>query len=365
MIFEAAWTWILSALFTNTSHASPPANLGPVLQSLVQREDTATLFNRPHVLNALFVDDHAGQRAKLKATSRMDYLQAWARARQIDFLKVSVLVRSGPPHWISPHLVKIYGVVSARYQYRHRLGNTTPAWFGLGVYHWYTLYWKNNQWKIAGDVFIDPLNQETRLIGPAIPVPVRVPEFSRHHQLSPGAALALQYARTYCGAAPGCANQNRYNPRYHDYNWDGGDCTNFISQVLHAGGLSQTPAWSWDMKHDEGTSAWVNATTLAGYLVYSERAHLYAHGTFTQLTQSASKPIQNLQRGDLIGYYENHRTVHLAIVAGFDPDGYPLVISHSADRFEEPWDLGWDRTTRYYFYRIHYPLIRHSGSPVG
>lgn len=34
--------------------------------------------------------------------------------------------------------------------------------------------------------------------------------------------------------------------------------------------------------------------------------------------------IHELQQGDLMGYYERNRAVHFAIVAGFDPDGYPL-----------------------------------------
>lgn len=79
----------------------------------------------------------------------------------------------------------------------------------------------------------------------------------------------------YCGAAPGCGNAHRYHAGYPDYSATGGDCSNFISQVLHAGGFSTTPRWD---PQDGGSAAWINATRLAQYLRASGRATLYAEG---------------------------------------------------------------------------------------
>ena len=39
---------------------------------------------------------------------------------------------------------------------------------------------------------------------------------------------AISYAKKYC---------NHYNHNYHDYSRSGGDCANFVSQCLIAGGL--------------------------------------------------------------------------------------------------------------------------------
>lgn len=330
-----------------------------VLQQLVQKEDTATLLNREAELKTLFTNDTSGQTTLAKAQRRMAYMKAWAAARGFDFKGVTTTVRTGPPHWINSHRVRIYGAVSARYTYAHRLGNKTPTWFGLGVYHWYTLQETPGGWRITHDLFIDPLNQETRLTGSASPAPVRIPESARRQGLSQGAQGALAYAAQYCGAAPGCGNEMRYNPKFEDYNWNGGDCSNFISQVLRAGGFSETKTWNWDRHSKEGSPNWVNATRLAHFLTASGRAQIIAQGTFAELAKPIGpqhiSAIHQLQLGDLIAYYERHRTVHFAIVAGFDPDGYPLVISHSADRFREPWDLGWDHSTIFYFYRVNYP----------
>ena len=49
------------------------------------------------------------------------------------------------------------------------------------------------------------------------------------YSLSYNTGAAVSYARQYC--------QN-YNPRYANYRNDGGDCANFVSQCLLAGGLN-------------------------------------------------------------------------------------------------------------------------------
>ena len=46
---------------------------------------------------------------------------------------------------------------------------------------------------------------------------------------------ASRYSNKYC---------HTYNPDYEDFNRLGGDCTNFVSQILKAGGL-------WEMIHPD------------------------------------------------------------------------------------------------------------------
>ncbi len=47
--------------------------------------------------------------------------------------------------------------------------------------------------------------------------------------LTYNAGSAVSYARKYC---------RNYNPKYHNYASSGGDCANFVSQCLVAGGMS-------------------------------------------------------------------------------------------------------------------------------
>jgi len=316
-----------------------------------------------HALKGIFTP-HSSQGLGVydKAVKRMTYMNDWARARQIHFDGVTVHVRIGPVHWMSPTEVKVYGADQAQYRYHHLTGNRAECWFGLGVYHWYVLKQVQGVWYINQDTFIDPLNQDTRLKGPALPAVIQVkPEHRSKAPMSIGAQKAVLYANQYCGAAPGCGHDNRYNSSYVDFNWNGGDCSNFISQVLKAGGFTESQAWSWDTSHGDGTAAWVNATRLSQYLQRSGRATVFARGTLPHLLKPDNQgitPLDHLGPGDLVGYFETGRVVHFAIVVGFDADGYPLVISHSADRYREPWDLGWDRTTTFLLFHVHYPDVR-------
>lgn len=331
-----------------------------ILTKLVQAEDTATLSGNSAALKRLFLPGRsAAVRAEEQAEQRLAYLRDWSRARGIRLVRVHVRLLTGPITVTGPDTVRIYAADSAQYFYRHLTGNTALAWFGLGVYHWYVIGRYEGRWYIASDTFIDPLNQDTRLSGAAHPAVIRVLPAERPHlPVSPGAQKAIRYAETYCGAAPGCGNDNRYNPQFADYNWRGGDCTNFISQVLHAGGFPETDTWAWNARSHEGTVAWLNAPALVRYFQHVGRMTLFAEGTMPALLRGSGKTsaaIKRLRPGDLIAYWEGGRVVHMAIVVGYDVDGYPVVVSHSADRFREPWDLGWDRTTRFLFFHVHYP----------
>lgn len=67
------------------------------------------------------------------------------------------------------------------------------------------------------------------------------------------AALAANYAKTWW---------NSYNPEYTNYDAiNQGDCTNFVSQCLYAGGMNTDNSWR------PYTGAWANPQGLADYLV--------------------------------------------------------------------------------------------------
>lgn len=326
---------------------------------VVQQEDQATIRGSQETLGSVFLKNSPSARtAYQKALSRMAYLTDWSLARKIQWDDVRVHVRIDHMHWVNSTEVRVAAADQAEYLYHHLVGNSNPVSFGLGVYHQYTFKEINGHWFIQSDSFIDPLNQDTRLKGAAVPAVIQVkPEHRRAVPPNSGAARAIRFAETYCGAAPGCGNANRYHPDYADFNRHGGDCSNFISQVLYAGGFPETKRWAWDSE-SEGTHAWINATRLAQYLQKSGRADLYAAGTLPAVIQpgdDGESPLSRIRPGDLIGYFESSRVVHFAVVVGLDTDGYPVVVSHSADRYRVPWDLGWDRTTRYLLFHIHYP----------
>lgn len=164
---------------------------------------------------------------------------------------------------------------------------------------------------------------------------------------------AARYAREYCGAAWGCGNGGRYNEQYKDYTDIGGDCTNFASQVLRAGGLPMDGVWYY---RGHGSRAWVQTLGLLDYLLGTGKATLLSRGSFQDVVRATDRfprgAIGELEPGDLIAYQEKGEVVHFAAVTGRDFRGYTVVNSHTADRNAVPWDVGWDQQTVFWLLEV-------------
>lgn len=173
---------------------------------------------------------------------------------------------------------------------------------------------------------------------------------------------AIEYADKYCGVSWGSGNELSHNKKYRNYTGAGGDCTNYVSQVLgdkEAGGLRQDGTWLCSYHiygNSEGSQAWVNADSFRHYLLYSGKGSLIKKGTFKDVTSEVpGHPcgyVQKLELGDLICYAKGSNMDHFGIVTGWDSHGYPLVNSHTVSRYHVPWDLGWG-DNKINFHLIH------------
>ena len=66
---------------------------------------------------------------------------------------------------------------------------------------------------------------------------------------NPGAAI--EYAQKYA---------YDYNSDYKNYNSSGGDCANFVSQCLYAGGLAMTDGWHYRNSGSDVTGSWTGCS---------------------------------------------------------------------------------------------------------
>ncbi len=170
----------------------------------------------------------------------------------------------------------------------------------------------------------------------------------------------MAYANKYAGAAWGAGNNGRYNAKYRDYTYQGGDCTNFTSQALgdreEGGGLLMTGGWRYVKKFRRQCCLGANRRVKI-FLLYSGYGRLIKSGTFTEVVQPSKKhprgAAAELKPGDVIAYVMNNDVDHFSIVVGHDDNGYPLVNSHTADRYRMPFDLGWDKSTSYMLIHIN------------
>lgn len=158
---------------------------------------------------------------------------------------------------------------------------------------------------------------------------------------------AVQYAEMYW---------NQRNPNYRYFGED--NCTNFISQVLHAGGIpmdyANSPNRGWWYQHkgggkDQWSYSWAVAHSLHQYLNQKRNRGLKA--------VIYERPEQ-LQLGDVISYdWEGDgRWNHFTVVTLIDTRGIPFVHANSINSRYRFWGYhdspAYSSKTRYTFFHI-------------
>jgi hypothetical protein len=132
---------------------------------------------------------------------------------------------------------------------------------------------------------------------------------------------AVQYAERYW---------NDYNPAFKKFDVD---CTNYISQCLHAGGASMrgypNRSKGWWMMNNNWSYSWSVANSL----------RLFLPGSTTGLRAKAVSRPDELLLGDVICYdfQGDGRFDHNTIVTGKDAQGMPLVNAHTTNSRMRYW----------------------------
>jgi len=136
-----------------------------------------------------------------------------------------------------------------------------------------------------------------------------------------------------------------YNPQWPSYATSGGDCTNFVSQALYAGGIAMrtNPPYSgtavWYMlgapANPNPSASWINANDNSTFLGAALPATKI--GTYTGLGPTVTQA-SGASQGDVISYDWNGDGVvdHQAVVV--TPDGQS-VDAHTNNRYHAYWTL--------------------------
>lgn len=149
----------------------------------------------------------------------------------------------------------------------------------------------------------------------------------------------------------------RNRSRYPDLHTLGGDCANFVSQCLYAGGLPFTGDWYWEGgAAGDGGRAFKAATWLYRHLTAdvrcgkpvamiedkdpTGRTAVYAGQTRTAASLfCVGSPVFYRFSG---GFAADGDWSHAAICVGLLADGTPAVSCHSEDRYRFKWNYGGD-----------------------
>ncbi|WP_239619233.1 amidase domain-containing protein [Cohnella mopanensis] len=337
------------------------------VQDLFDARSRFLLSKDDTMLNNFYLSTEKASRHALNQEKiRKEYVNAWAARRKVQFVRAQSHVRV-PRIRMDGKLAKVSVVQSQQLEYTYPEPFSVYQSFGIGTRHALTLIQKDGKWHVLREWYSDPLNENPKLISDTddrFPNPL-IHEHSRPMHLNKAKSgyhrdRAVAYANKYAGAAWGAGNNYRYNKKYRDYTSDGGDCTNFASQVIgdpiEGGGLRMTANWRYWFRSG-GSHTWIQTDRFSKFLQNSGYVRIIAKGTFEEITKpSANHPygdIGELKPGDLIAYILHGNDVdHFGILVGYDDYGYPLVNSHTADRHRVPFDLGWDQNTRYQLIHI-------------
>lgn len=378
-ILLAVFLIIFSALFSLLKSDAIPTStitkeqISQDLKEIFKIRDNATINGDIESIKSLFdMTTKVGTWAYEHEKVRTDYLNNWAQVRNVKFtemssdLKVERVSEKNGSVWID-------FLHSAKFTYTYPQKPNQLQSFGIGSRRAVELVKKDDRWIIKREWYLDPfenrleipqelqnhLQQDSKPANP--PVIANSLNFLRFEVVPASTTTekklynrekAVEYADKYSGATFGSGNNWRYNKKYRDFTYLGGDCTNFISQVLgdstEGGGLRTDGGWFYSFGYKGvggGTQSWVMAAALKSHLLYSGKAQLIKKGTLTEVSIPSSQfpegAFKKLQLGDLICYEDKGVIDHFSVVTSFDPEGLPLVNSHTTDRYHVPWDLGW------------------------
>lgn len=313
-------------------------------QAILQGDLTALAGFYDHsARNGIWAYEHQVKKEK--------YLRNWLYKQGAKLSVIKSLVRLNQ---VRPKNdgIRVTLLASTEYRYFYENDPSILNLMRIGTYHSLDLVNRDEQWLISREWYTDPFADALAMDkeqATAEHVFISSQKSRDFLDLAPRRVKAVSYADTYCGAAANDEGGFKYNPKYRNYNYSGGDCANFASQVFHeGGGFRKTYAWNYG----KGASrAWVNAHAFNRYMLNSGRASRIAYGTYNQVLKASYE----LLPGDYIAYEKKGKVTHISVVTGADSKGYSLTNSHNADRYRVPWDLGYgDRGIKFWLMRVHY-----------
>ena len=279
------------------------AELAVFIEEVLAKRYKAVLENDPESLKSLYdLNSVNGLYAYEHQKKKIKYLQEWTAKQGVTFTGIDFRVtlrrvakKSGG-----------YGVnfsVFTVYSYSYNDNPRVINRFKMGTYHSMDIIETGENRIIRREWYTDPFadsmndallnNEDLRKI-----ITEGKPRILASESKEKGRrGLRRQILRRILDPSEGFL----YNKKYKNYNYSGGDCTNFASQVLYEGGkFRMNGAWGY---FKEGTGAWVNADAFKSYLLYSGRASTLAYGTYPQVLKASYL----LQPGDIIATARKER----------------------------------------------------------
>ena len=322
-----------------------------ILDDVFKQKNKCLLSGPCEDLKALYVANEKNSDYAIEAEQkRAVYLSNWAEKQGVRFVSVNSRVTIGSVKKVGRGY-SFFLMVSTEYQYAYADVPDAVNSFRVGTYHTIDLIPSNGGYVISREWYRDPFYDSLML------QKLKTEEIQSYINaqkpkdtpISDRRKKAAAYADKYCGSATDEGSGFAINTKYPNFVFVGGDCTNYVSQALYESGFKRNGTWNFTKV--DASKAWCNAQGFKNYMLNSGRASLIAKGSYKEVYKMAYK----LMPGDIISYERNGKISHNVIVVGYDSKGYPMVDSHTTDRYRAPWDIGWnDSDIKFYLLHVNF-----------
>lgn len=119
------------------------------------------------------------------------------------------------------------------------------------------------------------------------------------------------------------------NPLFFSFNGLGGDCTNFASQCIFAGGcvMNYTPTYGWYyISSNDRTPSWSGVQYLYDFLISNKE-----QGPFATLTTA-----EDVEKGDIIQLGNADGLYYHTVIVVDKADNEIFIAAHSDDYYRRP-----------------------------
>ncbi len=325
--------------------------IGSLIENICCIRNKALLQGDFETVRQLYnTDKRNGRYACDHEEKKIKYIQNWSDKQGVEFKYID---STAVIKWHKKKAEGIWTVnmlVSTEYRYVYE-GTEEENIMRIGTYHEIDIEEHEDGWLISREWYTDPFADSLDLEdlkADDIENTILSHEKRGFPVFNERRLAALEYADKYVGAADSGQNGYSYNLEYKNYNNVGGDCANFVSQVLYAGGFKKSGTWNYGK---DGSRAWLKSGYLKDFMLYSGRGSLITSGSYSDVLALSYE----LLPGDMVVYAKKGKSVHVSVVTGADSKGYALVNCHNTDRYRVPWDLGWSNTgIKFYLIRVNY-----------
>ncbi len=228
----------------------------PILSSIFEQRNGFVLKQNKTALESIYLtNERNGLWAYQNELKRSEYLKNWSIKQGVEFISIKSKINIRRSRQVGRGY-SFYVVCADEYKYVYKNDPKINAFY-LGTYHSLDLIPLDNAWIISREWYDDPLSStfDAKSIPEGMPLSISSHDQKAVPNLNQNRAAAVEYADSYCGAASPI-NSNKYNSKYTDYNPLGGDCANFVSQVLYEGGGFKKNS-TWNYKDGKGSRTWI------------------------------------------------------------------------------------------------------------